>query len=246
MASSTLLAGSFRVVNGTQAVLGFLPPDGGRKAPSQDHHQQLQSWLAPAEWAAGRLLSPELTESLCAAVERLLAGDVRAKNRACTVVDDGRIEVKALTPNILEIRIQESETELAITLCRGAIEHVQRSIQIESQALELETGMASRVQAGLEKVSDCEERLAKGDLANSVALDYGLTHYAEAMAEWRASRLRQSTWQSFVQSRAPSMVNLSGPQVTYGWNWKRWLVFALSSCLAVLFWVWRRPSRSAP
>ncbi|MBT9585603.1 hypothetical protein IV102_19840 [bacterium] len=241
------LAGShFRQVAGASVVIGFVAPQGIPSHTSHERRQLLQSWLIPTDWAVGKLLGAELTESLCNSVERRLTGDARARNRACTLVDDGGIEVKGLSATLLEIEVREGDPTLARAFCLGALEHLQQCSQSELQKLDLDTGMANQVQAGLDQVDECEDRMAKGPVqSNPVAVNYALSHYAEAITEWRTSRQRQNDWQSLVQANAPRPVLLSGPILCYGWAWKRWLgVVGVVVISAVLFASWRlaRPS----
>lgn len=203
-------------VRGARVILAFLPPAANsapaRADESSAEQAQLKAWSHPVDWASDYLMSDQAPADLDQAIPK---ASPSVRSRAITLWEERRLRLKEMDALLLEIEVQESDRQIALTLCQGLVTSLKARIQKEVERLELNPQQNTPAVLALEKLEAREARLTSLSAQNpsAVAQQFALQHFQEDLRSWRRVKRQREQWRRQLQDCAPDFSIIAGPEL---------------------------------
>lgn len=207
----------------SSTILYFLPPSppATRESKTDSFIEASQGWSNPAELARSLLEAREVSEGLNQFLSKQKDPDARkALESSYLLWEQNLVQVQALEPQKLEIRLSGSVPAHLRLYTSGLLEHLHTTLHRLSARRRSSTQIEVGLTESQEALELAEEKLVSivaapqgNSKSQSVATGFGLEHYQEDFASRLSWQQKKTRWESMIEQMSPRFVTLSGPDI---------------------------------
>lgn len=200
-------------------MLAFIPPSGltGADGPERE---SLAHWLSPCQLGCFQLTGAEFQDF---AASRLEAGKEKEAMQSLKALlaapGEDLIQARPLSDTLLELRVKESDSKVALILCQTCIDYLTTQLNREFEKEAGEAASLASLQSAEEQMVKQEEKFAGNWLSDGSrrsnrveVLRYAQIHYQEALVAKRELSEEIARRQALLERNRPIFTVVVPPE----------------------------------